>query len=252
MRLAAKRALDMIGDKRPPAVPVEKADKRKRRTKGGAKKGQSKSAVAQALDKSMVNELVSPEARAKGDYRPVDFKLTEVVEGGKVKAKTAKVVRNLARTQIDRWCSRGRLDDRQVSAIMFYQEAFRQVFGDGPRVTANYAPGIGRDAAGAIELWASSVLRAKEALRLLDQEVFFREPVDHFQVWQNVVIWDEPSGVAGGRIGFCHKPAEAVALVIVGNMAHKIADIVIDRSWAEFGHLLLDIDAPRRPGKRAA
>jgi hypothetical protein len=95
-------------------------------------------------------------------------------------------------------------------------------------------------------------MRAKEALRLLDQEVFFRIPIEHFEVWQNVVIWDEPAGVAGGRIGFCHKPAEAAALLIVGLVASMIADIVITETPRDWGELLLDLDAPRRPKSRRA
>lgn len=198
-----------------------------------------------------INALVSPEARRHGDYQMVDFKLQEVVEGGKLKAKTTRAVRNLASTQVDRWLARGRLDERQMAAILFYQEAWRIWIGE-PRITANYSPAIRRGANQAVELWASSRMRAKEGLRLLDQEVFFREPVEHFEVWQNVVIWDEAAGVAGSKIGFCYKPAEAVAQLIVQSLAHKIAEIVIDSSRHDFGDLLIDLDAPRRPGRRRA
>lgn len=202
-------------------------------------------------DKLSVKALVNPEARRHGDYRVVDFKLQEVVEGGKVKAKTVRAVRNMASTQVDRWLGRQRLDERQMAAILFYQAAWALWIGE-PRVVANYSPAIARNADQAIELWAGSRMRAREGLRLLDQEVFFREPVEHFQVWQNVVIWDLPAGVAGSQIGFCHKPAEAVAQLIVQSLAHKIAAVVIDSSKADFGDLILDLDAPRRAGKRVA
>lgn len=250
MRQGARRALEVLEAKRTAAVPVAKIDKRKRKTKGGAKKGPSKSAMAQALDRSMVNQLVSPEAQAKGDYRPVDFKLEEVVEGGKKVERTIRVVRNLGCSPIERWHRSGAFDERQIAAILFYQQAWHTHIGE-PRVVANWSAVIVRAAIGAIEIYAGSRLAAKESLRLLDQEVFFREPVDHFHVWQNVVIWDEPAGVAGSRVGFLStKQSEAAARLIVGGMAHKIADIVIDQSRKDFGDLLLDLDAARRPGRK--
>jgi hypothetical protein len=142
----------------------------------------------------------------------------EVTQGGKRVEKIAKVIRNVGGTAIDRWAARGKLDERRMAAILFYQAAWRQHIGE-PRVTANYSPAVRRGANQAIELWASSRMRAKEALRLLDQEVFFRIPIEHFEVWQNVVIWDEAAGIAGSRLGFCHKPAEAAAQLIVSLVA---------------------------------
>lgn len=196
-------------------------------------------------DQTAIDIAVPKEAQRHGDYRLVDFKIQEVIEGGKVKAKTARVIRNCGATTIERWAQRGKLDERRMAAILFYQAAWAWHIGE-PKVTANYSPGIARGAGQAIELWASSRMRAKESLRLLDQEVFFRIPVEHFQVWQNVVLWDEPAGVAGGRVGFCHKPAEAAALLIVGLVASMIADVVISDTPKDWGELLLDLDAPRR------
>lgn len=221
---------------------IAKADKRRR--------DRAASDAMSASDRIDVNALVPPERRRHGDYRNVDFKLVEVTEGGKRKEKTAKVVRNLGGTAIDRWNNRNLLDDRQMAAILFYRTAFHKVFGEGPRVTASYCPAVVRGFRGSVELWASSGIAAKESLRLLDHEVFFRLPIDWFPVWQNVVIWDEAAGVAGSRLGYVHKPAEAVAKEIVKTVARMIADIVIDSSRSDFGEILLDLDAPRRPGRR--
>jgi hypothetical protein len=159
---------------------------------------------------------------------------------------SVRVIRNLGGTPIERWHARGKLDARQMAAVLFYQSAWGRWIGQ-PRVVANWDAVICREASGAIEMLAHNRIAARESLRLLDQEVFFREPVDHFHVWQNVVIWDEPAGVAGGRVGFLHKPAEAVALLIVSGLAHKIADVVIDGSRRDFGDLILELDAPRKP-----
>lgn len=235
--------------KREAADEAEKAEKRRRRSKANSKsKHQSKSVLAQALERSEVNRLVPKEAQAQGDYRFVPVTLIEVTEGGKAVKKESRAVRNMGGSPIERWAARGKLDERQIQAVLFYQEAYRKVFGEGPRMVASYSPVIVSGVRGAVELWARSVIAAREALRLLDQEVFFRLPLGHFPVWQNVVIWDEPAGVAGSRIGFCHKPAEAVALLMIQTMASMIADIVIDSSRRDFGDLILDLNAPRRPG----
>lgn len=203
--------------------------------------------------KVMVDQLVTPEARKQGDYRVVDFKLDNGKEGAdrKEKAKSIRVVRNVGGSAIERWYAKGGLDERQMQAVLFYQNAHRTAFGSEPRVTANYSPVIIRGLRSSVELYAGSVMAAKESLRLLDSEVFFREPVDHFQVWQNVVIFDKPAGVAAACAGFVvKKSAEAAAKVIVGGIAHKIANIVIDQSRRDFGDLILDLDAPRKPRVR--
>jgi hypothetical protein len=245
----AQRKLDEMDSKRAAEKPEPEAPKAKKPKRSKAKAAR-RSVLAQAADQMMVNQLVSPEAQTHGDYRAVDFKVEDTGKRDKSKEKSIRLVRNVGGSPIERWHSRGALDERQMAAILFYQDAWHRVIGE-PRVVANWSAVIVRQAAGAVELYAGSQIAAKEALRLLDQEVFFREPVDHFQVWQNVVIFDEPAGVAGSRVGFVvKKSAEAAARVIVGSMAHKIADIVIDQSKRDFGDLILDLDAPRRPRNR--
>jgi hypothetical protein len=172
------------------------------------------------------------------------------VEGGKVKAKTA------GDPQSDQHAGRALACPRQARRAPDGRDpvlpaGLAHIHIGEPRVTANFA-GDHPQRQGRDRDLCRLALAAKEGLRLLDQEVFFREPVEHFQVFQNVVIWDEPAGVAGGRAGFCHKPAEAVARVIVGTVASMIADIVIDASHRDFEAQLLDLDQPRRPGRKSA
>jgi hypothetical protein len=229
-------------------VPITKAKK----FKGGSKpKTKSKAARVMDLERCEVDQVVSRSAQQHGDYQVRDHKLQEVTEGGKRVEKTIRVIRNLGGTPVERWHHRGYLDERQMAAILFYQLAWRTWIGQ-PRVVANWSAVIVRDADGAAEIYAGSRIAAKESLRLLDQEVFFRMPVGHFQVWQNVVVWDEPAGIAGSRAGFLHKQAEGAARAIVSIIASMIADIVIDSSRRDFGDLLLDLDAPRRPGGKSA
>lgn len=242
-QLAAKREADQ-------AATAAKAPPAKRKDKRSKAKGARKSMLMEAAARNMVDQIVTPEAQRHGEHRVVPFSDVEVTEGGKRVKKEVRVVRNLARTQIERWHDRGVFDERQMAAILFYQDAFRKAFGEGTRVTANYSPALSRGVNKAVELWANSTYAAREALRLLDNEVFFRAPIHYFPVWQNVVVWDQPAGVAGAPAGFSHKPAEAAAKVIVVIMAGMIADIVIDSSRQDFGNLLheIDLDAPRRPG----
>lgn len=205
---------------RRPQVTIDKAEVKRR--------DRQFQEAARLEDKITVNALVTKEARQHSEYQAVRFELIEVTEGGKRVKKETKVVRNVGRTAIDRWVMRGQLDDRQLAAILFYQSAFRAVFGEGPRVTANYSPDVIRGADGSMDRWLLSVQSCKTSLILLDDEVFRRLPRHYKPVWQNVVIWDEAAGVAGSRAGYVNKPAEAVAKEIVKTVAHMVADLVID------------------------
>lgn len=206
-----------------------------------AKKRKRRNGVS-ALDQAQVDALVTPEAQRHGDYRVSTIKLQEVVEGGKVKTKEHTGVRNLARSQVERWATKERLDERQMAAIMCFQEAHRRVFGEGPRVTASYSPAVSRHAHQSIELYASSWFRAKETLRLIDNEVVTELPFGHWDVWVNVVIWDEPHGVAGSRIGYSFKGAEAATFLVVSTIAHRIANLVIDNSRKDFAEYIRQLD----------
>lgn len=236
---------------------MAKGDRRQRAKQRAAKEARkftnNRSRRTRSDGQLMVDSVVTPEAQRHGDYRYTDVKVVEVVEGGKVKSKTGQAVRNFASTQVERWHARGVFEERQMAAIIFYQDAHRKAFGGGAKVTAAYSPVIIRGAKGAIELWAGSALAAKEALRVLDLEVFFREGFDHFSVWQNVVLHDSPAGISGALLGYKSlKQAEAVAREVVKSIASKVADIVIDSSRRDFADLILDLDAPRKPRSRAA
>jgi RNA 3'-terminal phosphate cyclase len=234
-----------------------KADRRRRdanavrqATQARSNKRRQDKAVA-AVDRIQVNSIVSPERRQHGDYHAVDFKLVEVTEGGKRKEKTQKVVRNLSSTVVERWNTKGAFDERQWQAIIKYISLHCAAFGPGQRVTANYSPAIARGGHGTTEAANNRALDAMGILRLLDNEVFFREPPEHFWIWQNVLIFDEPAGIAGSRCGYSHKGAEAVAREVVRSLAWKVADLLVDQPLPrDFRDMLIDLDASRRPGRR--
>jgi hypothetical protein len=233
-----KSVAKLAGQKKPKAAKKEKGSTRM--TSSGLTVSEQK----------RVDELVPKAAQQHGDYAPVNFKLIETVHGKKTRQHEISVVRNRGGTAVERWFARGRLDDRCMAAIMVYQGAYLVHIGQ-PRVVANWSAVIVRQATGALEMHASTRMRAKQTLRLLDQEIFFRRGVNDFNVWQNVVIFDEPAGIAGGRLGFTSKQAEAAAQVVITGIAHEIAALLIDRAPPDMEALLLDIDAPRKSRRRA-
>lgn len=250
---AGKRLEEFRSTRAPEPVDMqEEPKKRPRKSKRFKRRGGKSIRHSEAADQQMVDQLVTSEAKRHGDYRAVDFKIEDTGNRDKAKEKSIRVVRNLGTTQVERWHAKHIFDERQMAAILFYQDAHRKVFGSGPSVTASYSPVILRGLRESVELWAGSKIAAREILRLLDQEVFLRD-FDRFCVWQNVVIFDQAAGIAGGLLGYrSAKQAEAVAREVVKMLACQVADIVIDSSRKDFGDLLLDIDAPRKPGSKAA
>lgn len=241
---------------------MAKGDRRRRTRQRAAKAareaaqpGSRRISRSEREAKLIVDATVTKEAQAKGDYAYVDHKIVEVVEGGKVKAKVAQVVMNRGRTTLDRWFFGHKLEDRQMAAIVFFQEAYRRAFGS-QRVTANYCPDVIRSSADdAVRKWAASRANALITLRLLDQIVFLDERFERYSLWVNVLIHDQPAGIAGGLLGFRSlKQAEAVALETVSSLSHRVANVVIDTPRRDLEALLqeLDFDAPRRPGSKAA
>ncbi len=228
--------------------------KPKKPKKGGAKKPKAQRTGGELTnaERKEVNAVVSTDTQRHGIYEPMDFKMQEVTERGERttgtagKEKTVRVVINRGGTAIERWHRSGRIDERQMTAVAIYQGAWRVHIGE-PRIVANWSAVIVRQAVAALELRASTKHDAKNLLRLFDQDIFFRRGVDDFNVWQNVVIFDEAAGIAGSRLGYKSKQAEAVAQFVVGSVAHEIACLVVDQSPPDLTQLLFNIDTPRKP-----
>ena len=201
---------------------------------------------AERADQQLVDQTVSAEAQQHGGYQAIDFKLVEVVEGGKLQARVAKVVRNRGGTPLDRWHANGGLDDRQMAALLVYSQAWEKMW-SLPRVVANWSMVHSRDAGPAVELYTGSVIAARNTLRLIDNEIFFKFDPGYFSTFQNVVIFEEPAGVAGGRAGYTHKAAEGAAKAIVAMFSSMIADLVIDGSRSDYDLPEgWDVNAPRK------
>lgn len=170
----------------------------------------------------MVQQLVTPEARTHGDYVAQNVSVTEGEFDGATKGKM-RVVMNRGGSTVERWISRGDLSRGQSEAIALYSRLWRLWIGE-QRVTANWSlVATFRSGAASIDDFASTRIRAKAMLDHLDNAVFFAFPLAHFEVWRNVVLFDEPAGVAGGRLGYRNKGAEASAKAIVLFIADMIA-----------------------------
>ena len=177
-----------------------------------ARTKRSRKAKAEAPVTVAAQPLVTPETAAHGDYAEVEF----VEKAGR---RPVKVLRNRGGTAVERWLARGDLSRTQAEAIGLYARAWRVRFEPNERVTANWslAPGGGPG----FDPWVNQ-LSAKQLLERLDDRVFASFPRLYRDVWHNVVIDDEAAGVAGSRLGFASKQAEAVAKAIVKFIAEII------------------------------
>lgn len=168
----------------------------------------------------MIDQLVTPEARAHGDYVIEETSVTEGEFDGQTKGKMS-VVRNRGGTTVERWANSGSLSRSQVEAIGLYVRCWRLHIGE-QRVTANWSL-VASFRGTPADDFVSSRLHAKNMLDHWDEEVFFAIGFQRFQVWQNVVLYDEPAGVAGGRLGYRSDRADAAAKATVQMIADMLA-----------------------------
>lgn len=164
--------------------------------------------------------LVNPFAAKHGSYahEPLPVTAGELGEG---KAGQVRVLRNRGGTTVERWLNSGSLDRRQAEAISMYQRAWRLTIGE-QRVTMNWSLTStirGVDASA----WADDKASAEGLLDDMRQSVFRTFPRHYFEVWQNVVIFDQSAGVAGAALGYRNSGAETAAKTIVLFVADMIA-----------------------------
>ena len=174
------------------------------------------SPVAEAIS---INALVTPEARAKGiyDYDRVEIGSPRVYidEDGKKKRSNIPmqtVVRNKGGTTVDRWFVSGALDERQMLAIRRYVWAHQVVVGGLPAKSAwpEMSGVIARGGGMGHEERLAMEADARYQWDIMQERVF-RSLHGWYDVWQNVVLHDEPAGLAGGRLGFRGRDSAATA-----------------------------------------
>lgn len=167
-----------------------------------------------------VEPVVNEFTAQHGDYGSDTLALT-AGDLDATRPEQRRVTRNRGGTTVERWITNGSLTPAQVEAIGLYARAYRVRFG-GQRVVANWSV-TNFIRGGDIEEWVDGHLDAKRWLDEIDREVLSRLPSVHRDVWQNVVLWDEAAGVAGARLGYRSKTAEASAKVVVLLIADMIA-----------------------------
>lgn len=131
----------------------------------------------------------TPEQLGKGGY---DRLAMPNPDGGN---RAALVHINRGGTPVMRWIEDGKLSDTQQRAISHCLYLWRMA-GLEQRVTASYGERI--VGYGDSEGRASNEIEARQDLHRI-REYF---PVQWWDVFENVVRFDEPAGVAGSRLGF--------------------------------------------------
>lgn len=164
---------------------------------------------------------VTPWMAQHGDFH--DDAIVDLIGEFGPKDRIYPVVRNRGGTTVERWQSSGSLSEAQIEAISLFTWAWQLSIGE-QRVTANWslAPVV---RGVPLEDWMNTQADAEEILRQMHREVFARAGGPYYSVWLNVVIFDEPAGVAGSRLGFTSKQAQAAAKTIVSLLSNQLASV---------------------------
>jgi hypothetical protein len=191
----------------------------------GAKRSRArKQRRANAPKQPLVQEPpVNRFAAAHGDY--ADETIVDLNnELGHGRNRTFRVLRNRAGTTVERWLSAGALSRGQTEAISLYCWSYRLRFGTEQRVIANYhVAGTIRGIPADPSVFIDSQIEAKEFLDQVEKDIFSLCNPKWKDCWQMVVLYDEAAGVAGSRLGFKNKGAEASARAICEFIADQIA-----------------------------
>lgn len=183
-----------------------------------------KQAPAPDNSQVMLATVLPPETRRHGDYHVAPISVVEGEFDGVIKGEMS-VVRNFAADPVVRWTEKGILTSTERAAIDRYRSEWAFAFGKLPSLTMKWLDADLIRGANSISDANERRIDAKKRLDEFDDEVFTELPKDHFWVWQNVVIFDEPLGIIGSRLGFINATASQImAQTIVKGVASKLAD----------------------------
>lgn len=169
---------------------------------------------AQPQEEPLVNRF----AAAHGDYRREAMPVT-AGELGEAKHGQVQVLRNRGATTVERWKGTGSITQAQGDAIALYCRCWGLWMGQ-QRVTANWSETATFRGSTAAE-FVEGKIEAKRMLDDMEAEI----PHPYLDVFKNVVLFDEAAGVAGSRLGYRNKGAEASAKLVV----LFISDIIAGR-----------------------
>jgi hypothetical protein len=160
--------------------------------------------------------LVSPFAEQHGDYAREPMPVT-TGELGAARAGNVQVTRNRGGSTLQRWINAEQLTQSQIDAIVLYSKAWHTIH-SMPRTTANWSLVAFIRGQGA-ERRIVDMIDAEELLKLLDNRVFEIAPRYYFDVWQNIILFDQPAGVAGGNPKTSGDRAKTIVLFIADMIA---------------------------------
>lgn len=149
----------------------------------------------------------TPEQIAKGGYARLTMPNPD---GGN---RQAQVHINRGGTPVMRWIEDGKLSDTQQRAIAHCLYLWRMC-GLEQRTTASYGERI--LTTGDSEYRASSEIEARHDLHRIRGYI----PAKYWDVYENVVRFDEPAGVAGSKLGLVSRSA--------CDRAHQVVCFVAD------------------------
>lgn len=179
------------------------------------KKGPYQRLIDREADAEAKRPAVNEFAASHGDYQHETIALTQgEIEGER---GNVRVLRNRGGTTVERWDANGSLNRGQIEAIALYCRAWHRV-NASPRITANWSLVSFIRGTPATD-WISNHVEAKELLGLLDDKIFGCLPRHYFDVWQNVVLFDQSAGVAGGNGRSSAERAKTICLFIADMIA---------------------------------
>ena len=123
------------------------------------------------------------------------------------------IMRNRGGTSVDRWEAKGLLSETQLAAIAHMQRLW-QIVDAGPRLAMNWEQSIfGCSGDGNL-----AEIQAREDL----QRIRSGFPSAYWDVFENVVRFDEPAGIAGSRLASVSRSAAEGARLVVCLIADTI------------------------------
>lgn len=140
-----------------------------------------------------------------------NFERVTIIHADTAQRETVHI--NRGGTPVMRWITEDKLTDNQQRAIGHCYYLWR-LAGTEKSVTAQYGeriPGSGNS-----ELYAANTLEAEQDLKRIKDYI----PRTYWDVFENVVRWDEPAGIAGSKLGFGSRSA--------CDRAHQIVCFVAD------------------------
>jgi hypothetical protein len=171
----------------------EREDREERGRRGNAKRGKKNKAAAEPL--------VNAFAARHGDY----------ARDGR--AGKSPVMRNRGGSSVDRWEAKGLLSETQLAAIAHMQRLWR-IAEAGQRLAMNWTQTI-RGCSGDGNF---AEIQARADIHRIRSGF----PQAYWDVFENVVRFDEPAGIAGSRLANVSRSAVEAAKLVVCLIADTI------------------------------